>query len=102
MLQYSIPKKSHQLNTTLVLKSILKAPETIQFIDKILQAFVEYIYVMFSSHPINPINAKKTSHQIFRHMHKVLNEVYLQNFLHGWTVNREMNLMTYLIYDLQQ
>ena len=39
---------------------------------------------------------------MFGHMYGVLNEVYLQNFLHGWTVNREMNLMTYLIYDLQQ
>ena len=26
-------------------------------------------------------------------MHKVLNEVYLQYFLHGWAVNRETNLM---------
>jgi hypothetical protein len=24
---------------------------------------------------------------------EVLNEVYLQNFLHGWVVNHEMNLM---------
>ena len=24
---------------------------------------------------------------------EVLNEVYLQNFLHRWVVNREMNLM---------
>jgi hypothetical protein len=24
---------------------------------------------------------------------KVLNKVYLQNFLHGWVVNHEMNLM---------
>ena len=44
---------------------------------------------MFSFHPINPVNAKKTSHQIFRHMHEVLNKVYLQNFLHRWAVNRE-------------
>jgi len=33
---------------------------------------------------------------MFRHIHKVLNEVYLQNFLHGWVVNREMNLMSLL------
>ena len=39
---------------------------------------------------------KKTSHQMFGHMHEVLNEVHLQNFLHGWTVNREMNLMSLL------
>ena len=33
---------------------------------------------------------------MFWHMHRVLNEVYLQNFLHGWVVNREMNLMSLL------
>ena len=27
---------------------------------------------------------------------EVLNEVYLQNFLHGWAVNRETNLMSLL------
>ena len=30
------------------------------------------------------------------HMHGILNEVYLQNFLHGWAVNRETNLMSLL------
>ena len=39
---------------------------------------------------------KKTSHQMFRHMHGVLNEIYLQNFLHEWAVNRETNLMSLL------
>ena len=29
-------------------------------------------------------------------MHGVLNKVYLQNFLHGWAVNRETNLMSLL------
>jgi len=28
------------------------------------------------------VNTKKKLHRIFRHMHGVLNEVYLQNFLH--------------------
>ena len=42
------------------------------------------------------IFTKKTSHRIFGHMHRVLNEVYLQNFLHGWVVNRETNLMSLL------
>ena len=37
---------------------------------------------------------------MFRHMHRVLNEVYLQNFLHGWTVNRETNLISPLIARL--
>ena len=38
----------------------------------------------------------KISHGMFGHMHGVLNEVYLQNFLHRWAVNREMNLMSLL------
>ena len=33
---------------------------------------------------------------MFGHMYEVLNEVYLQNFLHGWVVNRETNLMSLL------
>ena len=44
---------------------------------------------MFSSQKLFP----KTSHRMFGHMHEVLNEVYLQNFLYGWVINREMNLM---------
>ena len=36
--------------------------------------------VLFSSHLINPVNVKKPSHWMFRYMHGVLNEVYLQNF----------------------
>ena len=51
------------------------------------------IKALFSPHPIN---AKKTSHRMFRHMHGVLNEAYLQNFLHRWAVNRETNLMSIL------
>ena len=38
----------------------------------------------------------KTSHWIFGHIHEVLNKIYLQNFLYGWVVNREMNLMSLL------
>ena len=38
----------------------------------------------------------KTSHQMFGHIHGVLNKIYLQNFLHGWVVNREMNLIRLL------
>ena len=49
-----------------------------------------------SCHPINPVNAKKPSHRMFRYMHGVLNEVYLQNFLHRWAVNCETNLMSLL------
>ena len=51
---------------------------------------------MFRSQPINPVNAKKMSHRMFGHMHGVLNKIYLRNFLHGWVVNREMNLMSLL------
>jgi len=29
------------------------------------------------SHPINPVNIKKTSYRMFRHMYEILNEVYL-------------------------
>ena len=32
-------------------------------------------------------------------MHGVLNEVYLQNFLHRWAVNHETNLMSLLKTD---
>ena len=38
----------------------------------------------------------KTSHRMFGRMREVLNEVYLQNFLHGWVINRETNLMSLL------
>ena len=34
------------------------------------------VYLLFSFHPINPVN-KKISHRMFRHMHGVLNEIYL-------------------------
>ena len=61
--------------------------------DLVLQKSTE---ALFSSHPINSVNTKKLSHRMFRHMHGVLNEVYLQNFLHRWTVNRETNLMSLL------
>ena len=33
---------------------------------------------------------------MFGHMHGVLNKIYLKNILHGWVVNREMNLMSLL------
>jgi hypothetical protein len=33
---------------------------------------------------------------------EILNEVYLQNFLHGWAVNHETNLMSLLNPYLQQ
>ena len=38
----------------------------------------------------------KTSHRMFGHMYEILNKIYLQNFLHGWVVNRKMNLMSIL------
>ena len=47
-----------------------------------------------------PRKQKKISHRIFRYMHGVLNEVYLQNFLYGWAVNRETNLMSLLDHGL--
>ena len=31
---------------------------------------------------------------MFRHVHGVLDEVYLQNFLHKWAVNSDTNLMS--------
>ena len=33
---------------------------------------------------------------MFGYMHGALNKIYLQNFLYGWVVNREMNLMNLL------
>ena len=39
---------------------------------------------------------QKISNRIFGQMHGVLNEVYLQNFLHGWVINYETNLMSLL------
>ena len=47
-------------------------------------------------HLVNSVNVKKTSYGMFRYMHGVLNEVYLQNFLYRWAVNRETNLMSLL------
>jgi hypothetical protein len=48
--------------------------------------------ILFSNHGRTGKNAKfyfaKKSYQF-----EVLNEVYLQNFLHGWVVNHETNLM---------
>ena len=46
--------------------------------------------------PHKPRKRKKSSHRMFRHMHGVLNKVYLQNFLHKWAVNRETNLISIL------
>ena len=51
---------------------------------------------LFRSQRVNPVNTKKTLHRMFGHMYGVLNEVYLQNFLQGWAVNRETNLMSIL------
>ena len=39
---------------------------------------------------------------MFGHMYGVLNKIYLQNFLHGWVINHEMNLMSILNLYLQQ
>ena len=39
------------------------------------------------------------THQIFRHIHGVLNKIYLQNFLHRWAINHETNLMNLLKTD---
>ena len=33
---------------------------------------------------------------MFGHMHKILNKIYLQNFLNEWVVNREINPMSLL------
>ena len=69
-------------------------PSSCQFMNEDDFVFVsDFALGLFSSHPINPVNTKKMSHRIFRYMHGVLNEVYLQNFLHRWAVNRETNLM---------
>ena len=38
----------------------------------------------------------KTSNRIFRHIHGVLNKYIYNFFLHGWIINREMNLMSLL------
>ena len=33
---------------------------------------------------------------MLEHMYGILNEVYLQNFLYGWAVNRETDQMSLL------
>ena len=33
---------------------------------------------------------------MFGHINRVLNKIYLQNFLYGWVINCEMNLMSLL------
>ena len=38
----------------------------------------------------------KISNRMFKYMHGVLNGIYLQNFLHGWVVNHETDLMSLL------
>ena len=43
----------------------------------------QLIKALFRFLPVNPINIKKISYRILGHMYGVLNEVYLQNFLHG-------------------
>ena len=56
--------------------------------------FLHYLYFLTPSNIHYSYQEKKKSHQIYWHIHKVLNEVYLQNFLHGWAINRETNLMS--------
>ena len=50
---------------------------------------------LFRLLPVNSVNEKK-SHRMLGYMYGVLNAVYLQNFLYGWAVNRETNLMSIL------
>ena len=73
-----------------MLKILLQKPKNVKYKGPVLIT------------PHKPRKHKKTSYRMFQHIHGVLNEVYLQNFLHGWAVNRETNLMSLLlIHDLK-
>jgi len=67
------------------LGSLLPKPWTVGWLVPILDFGSVYIYTR---------KRKKISHRMFWHMYGVLNEVYLQNFLHGWAVMCETNLMS--------
>ena len=79
-------------------------PEVLQFciiMFDVMDAFVciqssEMNKALFRFLIVNPVNTKKTSHRMFWNMHRVLNEVYLQNFLYGLSVNRKTNLISLL------
>ena len=62
--------------------------------DGAIQHCVLRLCLYYNSKPRK--HKKKTLYQMFEYIHEVLNEVYLQNFLYGWAVNRETNLTSLL------
>ena len=54
--------------------------------------FLQLLATCAASHAVCLVHFVKTCKDVNR-VFEVLNEVYLQNFLHRWVVNREMNLM---------
>ena len=75
---------SRSLQTRSVISFVINLHLILQMLKILLQKPKNVKYkgpVLITPH--KPRKHKKTSYRMFQHIHGVLNEVYLQNFLHG-------------------